>query len=483
MLINKNSHILHELQKVNASIESPCQGNGTCGKCKVQLVSGKLPVTHAEKKLLTQSQLDSGIRLACQHPHIKETVEVELVTRYMEADILGTEKKSISLSKFEDVLSIVVDIGTTTLVIAVIDHRNGQIVSQKRLLNPQRSYGHDVLSRIEACKQFGVETLQKLVVSVIENEIKIINESRKINQMLVCGNAVMQTIFCKEDPTSLGGYPFELVLKGTITRKSTDFFSNVQPFDVIILPSISSYVGGDIVAGIIALDLLTKNHCLLIDLGTNGEMALSSDGTIRTTSVAAGPAFEGGNMDCGIASVEGAVYDIKMNHAITVETIYRGQPIGICGSGYISGIAALRRNNLIDETGYMEHNVWITDTIHISPKDIRNFQLAKSAVRTGIEIMLKEERLDADAIEEVYISGGFGSSNHVDYLIELGILPKELLKKVHIIGNSALDGLLKLVEMQSFSEVDQIIKVCENVNLAEHPQFLDEYTRNMWFYD
>ena len=265
---------------------------------------------------------------------------------------------------------------------------------------------------------------------------------------------------------------------------------------VTIFPCISAFIGGDIVSGLYALDFAQKEDInLFIDLGTNGEMALGNKDRILVTSVAAGPAFEGGNISCGTGSVAGAIcaLDIEYNplngnYDVNFKTLRDEPPCGICGTGVIETVAELLKNELIDETGlyredFFETGVVLADNIVFSQKDIREFQMAKAAVRAGIEILAAEYGIKMQQIKKVYLAGGFGFNLNVQKAISTGLLPEELSDKVEVVGNTALGGVVRfLADSEQMGKVQRVKNISQDIVLAKNGDFNAKYLQYMAFF-
>jgi len=496
--IAKGSNLFEILQKKNIHLSAFCGGKEKCGKCKVRLMAGQLSITQVEQRLLTKEELISGIRLACCHKYCEADVVVEVDDESTGFAVLGSEQEKYETTQREDGVGIAVDIGTTTLAMAVIDLRDGRCLSQTKVMNPQRVYGADVINRIQACNDHGVTVLQQMVLREIGRVVEqVLSTGQNIQRMVICGNSTMEHIFLGIDPRKISEYPYTCQFEETQMVSSRQLFGkreiaagdvcttdrmDMPDFPVIVLPNIAAFVGGDIVSGLIGTDIDHQDRKMLIDLGTNGEMALSHGGKIYTTSTAAGPAFEGGNMLCGVASIPGAICRIQMDgEDVQYQTIGEARPIGICGSGYIEGISEILTQGWMDETGYMEQDVEVEGDIRIAPADIRNFQLAKSAVRSGINILCRRAGVAFEELEEVCISGGFGKASNLASLANLKIIPKEFVTKTRLLGNTALEGAIRVLLDNDLSRLAAIKARSVNVDLASDPRFNDEYMENMWF--
>lgn len=426
----------------------------------------------------------------------------------------------------ENKYAIAIDLGTTTLAFALVDIASAQILHTVTLLNSQRKYGMDVISRIQA----SVDGMKDELRACIQNDLsegidRLLKEYRMtanandlsekhIKHIVISGNTTMIHLLMGYDCSTIGVYPFTSVNTEWITGTAEEILGYRQQdnkIKVTILPSISAFVGGDIVSGLYTLDFVNnKEISLFVDLGTNGEIALGNSKRIVTTSVAAGPAFEGGNISCGTGSVAGAICEVNItstdlisnnaksdkiteykNHtqgfAIQIKTVKDAPPCGICGTGVIETIAELLKCGLVDGTGlltdeYFESGFPLTNTenpIVFTQQDIRQFQLAKAAVRTGIEILLKEYGITTAEIEKVYIAGGFGYHLDVVKATSIGLIPPELAGKATAVGNTSLAGAVKYLSDPNASHILQRIKnASEDIILANDDEFQELYLKN-----
>ena len=394
--------------------------------------------------------------------------------------------------------AIAIDLGTTTLAFSLVDSASAQILHTVTMLNSQRKYGADVLSRIQASVDGKKEELRACIKKDLREGIdELLKEYRiiGIDHIAISGNTTMIHLLMGYDCSTLGVYPFAPVNTELISGTAEEIIGYKQPgaeIKTTILPSISAFIGGDIVAGLYALDFdSNKEISLFVDLGTNGEIALGNCDRILTTSVAAGPAFEGGNISCGTGSVAGAIcaVEIDRNDAADIKwnTIYSAPPCGICGTGVIETVAELLKGGLIDETGllvdeYFDTGFPLTNTqkpIVFTQQDIRQFQLAKAAVRTGVEVLIKEYGITTDEIDKVYIAGGFGYHLNVAKAASIGLIPAELVNKATAVGNTSLAGAVKYLGDTNASDTIQRIKnASEDIILANDSDFQELYLKN-----
>ena len=353
----------------------------------------------------------------------------------------------------------------------------------------------------------GIDELLKEYRITIEGNEFSEQQIMDIDHIVISGNTTMIHLLMGYDCSTLGVYPFEPVNTGLISETAEEIIGYIQPgaeIKTTILPSVSAFIGGDIVSGLYALDFATnKEISLFVDLGTNGEIVLGNCDRILTTTVAAGPAFEGGNISCGTGSVAGAICKVEISKndasgrsddeksnqttSVQIETIHNAPPCGICGTGVIETVAELLKCGLIDETGLLADEYFdtgfpvtnIQNPIVFTQQDIRQFQLAKAAVRTGIEILTKEYGITIDKIAKVYIAGGFGYHMNVTKAASIGLIPKELATKATAAGNTSLAGAVKFISDANASDTIQRIKnASEDIILANDNDFQELYLKN-----
>ena len=380
-------------------------------------------------------------------------------------------------------LGIAVDIGTTTIAAVAIDLATSAVLMTGSVINPQVSFGPDVISRIKYARDFGIADLQSGIVSELERLISEISAGTEPSRISITGNTAMLCLFAGEDPSSMGVYPFTppSLFGNTISAHQIGW-----PFscDVYLNPCMGPFVGGDITSAVVSSNLTGQDTALLADIGTNGELALYHDGKLYVSSTAAGPAFEGATISCGMAAVSGAIKKVQVvNGQLVSTTIDGSEAKGICGSGLISAVSTLLSMEKIDESGLLEEEqLFLSKNVYLSRSDIREVQMAKSAICAGILALCNKAGISIDNIKRFCIAGGFGSNIDPREAAAIGLFPRELLKVTEISGNAALGGcVLSLLDkdMQKYSE-----KIASNsivIDLATDPVFMDAYVENMMF--
>ncbi len=387
-------------------------------------------------------------------------------------------------NQVNDVLCI--DIGTTTIAFERICDGKRSVTTA---VNGQRSFGADVISRIEASNAGrGRELKQRICYQLIEGVQKLYRDRKQPEKIIISANTTMVQLLMGYPCEELGKYPFKPHNPELI---KTDFKtltgSGVCTSPVEIIGAVSGFVGGDIVSGMYMCDFdISERINLFIDLGTNGEMAIGNSDKIIVTSTAAGPAFEGGRISCGVGSVDGAVCSIDISEE-KIGTINDKPPIGLCGTGIVEITAELVKNNIVDSTGllkdkYFEKGYPVTDKIYFTQKDIREIQNAKAAVCAGTELLIKRYGISYGDISTVYIAGGFGYKLNVEKACIIGLIPPQLRDKCIAIGNSSLGGAVKYAfSMDGEKRTNRIREISEELVLAADAEFNEKYMSCMYF--
>ena len=358
------------------------------------------------------------------------------------------EKMSVLTAEGEtgrltDNICLCLDIGSTTLALALVSLDEGSVIATKSAPNPQRAFGADVMSRIDYCTKNGVSQLQRAVTSAVSALCEALLSGYLLSavpDMYVSGNTTMLHLFLGEDPSPMGVFPYTPAFldRRTVEGKSIGI---MQAERVTALEGISAFVGADIVSGLRATGLPDKKYNMLIDLGTNAEIALFSRDRILVSAAAAGPCFEGANISCGMSAVSGAVHAVSDDGHVSV--IGDGEPSGLCATGLIDAVAYGKKTGAIDPSGYMEGDLEICDGVTLLQKDVREFQLAKSAIRAALECLIKRAGITAEDIGTLYISGGFSAGLDIKNAVYLGLVSDELEEKAVCISNSSLAGTVK----------------------------------------
>ncbi len=479
-----NDSLLQILRANGFEIFTPCGGNGTCGKCKVW-------------------QKGEGSITSCVH-YVTESMEIILPDK-KEAQILVDQHVHTLSVPFNPGPSsglsylphgVAIDLGTTSLVFYLVNLVMGSVVETRAVLNPQAQFGGDVISRISHAseKEGGLQELQKVILDSINKQLDHFVEFAQITldeivKITVSGNATMLHLLLGVDPLSIALAPFtpkftdEQILKG----KELNIHCHADG-EIKLLPSISAYVGADIVSGIASIvPSEERKNYLFMDLGTNGELALVTEKEIICCATSAGPALEGARISCGMGAMEGAIsaYDPS---GYTV--IGDARPTGICGSGLIDIMAHLVENKLVTADGLLEGEFIVVpadqseneNVISITQQDIREVQLAKSAIAAGVKILLKEANLGYNEIDTVFLAGGFGNYINTESAMKIGLISPEFKDKIVALGNTSGTGAVLALKSVQFDDViNDLLKRTRYIELSGYEDFALDFAMNMMF--
>ncbi|MCT8977696.1 ASKHA domain-containing protein [Clostridium sp. CX1] len=559
-------NLLKLLLENEVFVDNPCNGKGSCGKCKIRLLEGNLPdMSETEAKLLKKEEINSGIRLSClvvpQGDIVIEVLQKEgkhkiLTTGYVpdfefnpliHKKIFKIEKPTLeNQSSFEEAIcntfdvekfdwrllqqrefmigevtgvfngreligieagdttdllyGVAVDIGTTTVVTSLIDMNTGKELATASMINAQKNFGLDVLTRITyevEHPEDSKEKLQYAIVSSINEMIgDICNKSkvdrRNIYEISIAANCTMMHFLLGIDATSIGKSPYAPIFVKSKNILAKDIGLEAAPgARLYCLPSVSAYIGADIVAGAYVCQLhKAKENVLFIDIGTNGEIVLSNHGKLLSCSCAAGPALEGMNISSGMRAAEGAIEDVKITESgIEVKVIGEQEPIGVCGSGILAvvkeliGVGLVKKDGAfikkekLEESDY-RYNMLQLDgkkrefvlssnpkKLLITQSDVRQVQLAKGAILSGFYALLKKANINMSELDKVVIAGQFGAHLPADSLVGIGILPEEVRDKLVYVGNSSKTGAY--MALMSADVKEQIEKLAHQIDYME----------------
>ena len=481
--------ILLACARAGIILSAPCGGRRRCGKCTVQVLEGQITGDTPDS--------EGNVRACAAIP----VTDIIIVCRGELMDGGATvDKQPSSARAAVGAAAVALDIGTTTVCARLIDLNTALVLDTVSALNDQRAFGADVMSRIEAARNGKTGELFTLINRQTRRILESFKDQwnlPKIEKLAVSGNTTMLHLFLNVDPSGMGALPFTPVFLEA--RELSGDALSLPVESVTVLPSIAAFIGGDITAGLGVLDILNiPGPSLLIDIGTNGEMALAHRGTIFCCSTAAGPAFEGAEISCGMGGVAGAISAVEIAHnvapndaadagtnVLSITTIGNVPPVGVCGSGLVDAVAIMLKQGIIDETGFMadgEKGFCLAPGVSIIGRDIRQFQLAKGAILSGIRLLCKNSGLQAADIRNVFIAGGFGFYINKYNAAAAGIFPSEFLDVLSICGNVSLQGAQECLTAKDFlSRCKQIIAQCTVIDLAADPSFMDEFTDNMLF--
>ena len=532
--VEPGSTLLAAARKARAPLEAPCDGAGICGKCLVWLdpealtalqagvevgagngqgalvlacdarVRADIAATIPDRGDKNLAIVDHGLATARPlAPHIAVVHASDGCTVWAGQELIASLPNRVAN------LGIAVDIGTTTLVVALVDLESGDELAVASALNPQTAYGHDVLSRIHfAAGPDGLATMQLALVDGLNALIEQVCqragvEPGHIHEAVLGGNTCMLHIAAAVDPAPLGRSPYRPSLTGASHLRAAELGLGIAVHGLVYLPPvISGFVGADITAGILATDLhRSQQTVLLLDIGTNGEMVLAHAGELWATSTAAGPAFEGVNIECGMRAALGAVDAVTANDGgWTLHAIGDVPAIGICGSGLIDLVSCLVKNGAIGRNGRFETKAaapvgnWderegrcllrLSDGVVLTQKDVRQVQLAKAAIRAGLDALLAEAKVRRQDVERVLVAGSFGYHLRPDSLAGSGLLPGSLAAKVEVVGNTCKAGAVTLLTNNGARRELQVVAArVRSIELANDVAFARRFVEQMAFGD
>ena len=465
--VESGTTLLQALRMARLHPDAPCGGNGSCGKCRVT-------VDHREV-LACQTQVDRDLTV--------------MLPQNKERQILTWGRSTQVQPDGEYAYGLAIDIGTTTVVACLLDGKTGELLARKSCPNPQSQYGADVISRIRYALSDSGDTLGSCIRGCLEQlTLAAAEEARipvdSVTVAAIAGNTAMHHLLLGIDAKPLVTPPY---MPGACEAMELSAHQ-ILPIGgtVRLLPNIAGFVGGDMVGCMLAtgfdrLEALT----LMIDIGTNGELVLGNRSRQIVCSTAAGPAFEGANISCGMCAVEGAIDHVWVEDgALRYHVIGEGTGVGICGSGLLDLVAALLELGVIDESGHMQNKQYpLGDTqMMLTQKDVREVQLAKASIRAGVELLTQKMQVDLTDIRQVYLAGAFGSYMKPASACRIGMIPSCLQEQIVPIGNAACEGAkLCALSRNAFDHCKSLAKGAEFLELASLPQFQDVFVDALEF--
>lgn len=462
--------LMEALEQQEIFLEDGCGGKGRCGRCRVKYrTAAPLPAA-TERRFFSAEELRDGLRLACLHKVSRDCqVEPAYVQprklQIVDEALSGPEREALFIDEGGQLdktgWCIAIDLGTTTIAMQARRLADGKVLSVQKAMNPQRRFGSDVISRMQAACDGQAQNLKNCLVAVLEAGIRRLKqdvseqkagEENRFAGIFIAGNTVMEHLLAGWRVEGLSRHPF---LPVTLEEEKIC----LGPDEATLLPGFSAFVGADLLAGVLACKLHQREKVgLLIDLGTNGEIVLGNREKLLCTATAAGPAFEGGP----------------------------GSPAP--GTDMIAVIAELMDAGIVDETGLMAEPwfetgvMWQTGTetsVHMTQEQIRAVQMAKAAIYAGICVLVKEYGIGFEDIADVFLAGGFGYYLDVKKAARIGLFPEKLTDRVKAVGNTSLAGAFLYGRNSGKREAAQAKKICRAINLAEHPDFQPVYLEHL----
>lgn len=446
--------------------------------------------------------------------HVLSTLYNDFIRFNRNVDVILFDREVLCVCPVGSPLyAVAFDIGTTTIVGYLLNLDTGEQVAVSSVLNPQSAYGADVIVRSKYSIEHGVSPLTNAVRDSVNTIIDTLSTNASINMheiflIAIAGNTCMHHLFLGISPASLVYAPYNPAIRsGLVLNASALGIKSNANAKLIALPNIASFLGADTVSAVLASEMYrTEKLTLLIDFGTNGEIVLGNRDGMIACSTAAGPAFEGALIECGMRGAEGAIDHVSLaGGKVDYSVIGQRKPVGICGSGLLDIIGELIRVGLIDDTGKL-HDECSSETskelcqrvreingkkafviaeatecangspVYVTQKDIREVQLAKGAIAAGIMLLVEETAVTVDTIEQVLIAGAFGNYMSPESACQLSMIPPTLRNRIIPIGNAAGEGAKRvLLNSDEYQWAQQISSLCKYLELAAHPDFQDVF--------
>jgi uncharacterized 2Fe-2S/4Fe-4S cluster protein (DUF4445 family) len=537
------------LQRNGIELESPCNGKGICGSCRVWVLEPWVEETPHEN--ISEAEAKAGCRLSCSL-----MVDQDLVIRLpmdfvqngkrlresqniLEGDLAPTTRlvSAVKIMNREDRIllrydnlpeyaalhgwqksfqpkGLAIDLGTTTIVVTLVSLKTGRELATASRLNPQIKFGHDVMTRIQhGSSSQGLQELAGTIQAGINELIHEVctdssSQPEEILDVVLGGNTTMLQLIAGLDPAPLGQIPFQVDLdSGTSYPVGSMGLQTNPAARVYVPPVLHAFIGTDISAGLLVHGEFFQDEktVLFVDVGTNGEIALNAKGRRLACSTAAGPAFEGMGISCSMRASIGAVEAVHFDQeqGLKLSTVGDAPVKGICGSGLVDLLAVLLRSGVLDSTGRFKNPppqdlpgsilsrlqdqagepcFVLGQDAAFTQRDVRQVQLAKGAVRAGIDILLQEAGCAVQDLDSIYIAGGFGFFLDAQNLETIGLLPAGSRDKVVFAGNSCRSGCVWLLTDISYRRfLEENTQNIEHISIAQSPKFMELYAESMEF--
>jgi uncharacterized 2Fe-2S/4Fe-4S cluster protein (DUF4445 family) len=496
--------LLDGARQAGIDIISPCGGKGCCGKCLVHVVTRdtNIPETRLACQTIVNSDLTVDIPVQSLFMPPKVTVASTL-----EAPFMLSMRDSQKTAADELLLGLAVDIGTTTIAGYLVDLRTGITIGVMGIMNPQIPYGDDVITRLNFAKirtgnslllkQKAVEALDILITELCQMDDHA--QPLHIREIVIVGNTAMHHILMNAAVQQLVSAPFTPSVNHDVDIEARNLGISASPGARVFLPPpVAGFIGSDHVAMLLAIGAFeTQRPLLALDIGTNTEMSLVIDGVITSASCASGGAFEGSQISCGVRAAKGAIDHIRIyGSAVEYHTIDEAAPIGICGSGIFDALAQLVKCGIVDSRGRIQSNHPRVQTrqnkrefiivdedeldggmpITITQEDIRALQMAKAAISTGIQILLRNAEIKEPDLAKIIVAGAFGSYLDLSSAITIGMLPHLPPERFHQVGNAAgIGAKYILVSTDARILLTRIMKNIRHIELIRVPGFRKIY--------
>jgi uncharacterized 2Fe-2S/4Fe-4S cluster protein (DUF4445 family) len=505
--------LLEAARRAGVDLVATCGGVGTCGSCRVRVVSGDAAVpTELEELELGASGIAAGWRLACQ-AHPRSDLRLDLPAD----SLLGAQRLQVEGSGAMPLLDppvpateaapygVAVDLGTTKLAVFLVDLRSGVTVASTAVTNPQIAFGEDVISRLAwvGATDGGAARLQQAASQAIAEAVASLcagtgAKPAQVGTLVVAGNTVMHHLLAGLPTAGLGAAPFTPAWSGASERPASELGLPLAPgASAYFVPCIAGFVGGDHIAMLLASGALAPGHtALALDIGTNTEISLCRDGEVVSCSCPSGPAFEGAHLTHGMRAAPGAIEAVRIERGVVTVRTVNGLPArGICGSGILDAVAEMRAAGLLDERGNFRRGDPLLEggelvlapptggrpPVTVHRRDVLEVQLAKAAIQSGVASLLAHAELTPEQLDEVVIAGAFGTWLDLRSAIRIGLLPRLARERFRQVGNAAGLGARQILLSRTTRDAaERLAARAHYLELASRTDYSTRYLRSLW---
>jgi uncharacterized 2Fe-2S/4Fe-4S cluster protein (DUF4445 family) len=507
-LARKGQTLLEAAQAAGIGLASVCGGAGTCEECRVRLVSGRLtPPTLVEQSALSAAELADGLRLACQAEplsDVKLDIPAEALTAAQRLQVEG-EESSVTpdpLVQEAGALGLAVDIGTTKLAAYLVELGSGRVLARAGAMNPQIAYGEDVISRVAHCSRVpdGARQLQAALMESLNGLLAEMCAQAavapgQVRDAVLVGNTAMHHLAAGLPVEPLGHAPFAPATTGALSLPAGGLGLRIDPAASVYMPPvIAGYVGADHIAMLLATGIWrSAQKCIALDIGTNTEISLVADGKVTCCSCASGPAFEGAHIREGMRAAPGAIERARWSEGrVHWQTIEAQPPVGICGSGILDVIAALQDGGQLRPTGQLVQGAdyelvaaaqsGLGRPLTITRRDVHEIQLAKAAIRAGVEVLLAEAGIGSEALDEFLVAGAFGTYLDLRSAVRTGMFPPLPPGRFRQVGNAAGVGARQmLISREARRQAEALAGRIGYVELTSRSAFTELFMKYLSF--
>ncbi len=491
-------------EAIGIRVPTSCVKNGKCKECVLEVAEGMECLTPPTP---FESHLAGNFRLACQASIAGS--EGYLRCHTMRRGHMRIERQALGLPstgrplEFEPAegYGLAMDLGTTTVVLRLMDLQTGEMVADASFENPQRFGGSDIMARIQYDTLHPGKLLRRTLAGYLTHAIEELPvDPKSIREMVVVGNSTMRDLFFRQSVYSIGQSPYRSITELDMAagkRTSTSLLETgrrcllpIHPNACVYgAPVISGHVGADAAACMLAADLANEERTIAImDIGTNTELIVGNRHRILAASCPAGPAFEGGAIACGMPALDGAIEDVRIDDEgeFHLQTVGGAAPQGICGSGLVALMSELLRTGRMNQRGRFEddvHRIDLADGVYFLESDVNELAQAKGANVAGLQVVFNQFGIEFDQIDRFYLAGGFGRHMNVDAATRIGLIPAIPAGRMVQIGNAAIEGAtIALLSRTKRQELEELVRRVEHCRLETHPQFFDFFVDGCQFH-